>query len=163
MTGPSPHFTFCPHCANRLELQEIAGRRRAACPVCRFIQYRNPAVGVAAVVRDVQGRVLLVRRKAGRWSFPSGYVEWDEHVREVREVREELGIAGEVGAIVAVHSNFHNRASQTVGIWFAVRIPDAPIRIDETELTACDYFDPADPPELAYPTDVLVMEQLRQG
>jgi ADP-ribose pyrophosphatase YjhB (NUDIX family) len=56
---------------------------------------------VGAVVWDGRS-VLLVRRvfepNAGRWTFPSGWVEADETVDEAaaREVREETGVRAEV-------------------------------------------------------------------
>ena len=163
--GPSPHFTFCPHCAVRLEMRDIDDRRRPVCPACGFIQFLNPAVGVAAVVRDTEARVLLARKRSGLWHFPSGYVEWDEHVRDAlaRELREELSLEIEVGGIVAVHSNFHNRASQTVGIWFNATIIGGDMRLDERELVAAQYFALDSAPPLGYPTDTLVFDQLRRS
>jgi ADP-ribose pyrophosphatase YjhB (NUDIX family) len=160
---PSPHFTFCPHRAARLEMRDVEDHRRAVCAACGFVQFLNPAVGVAAVVRDADGRVLLARKRSGLWHFPSGYVEWDEHVRDavIREMREEMSLDVEVGEIVAVHSNFHNRASQTVGIWFAARIVGGELRLDERELSAAEYFALDDAPPLGYPTDTLVLDQLR--
>ncbi|MHB1133256.1 MAG: NUDIX domain-containing protein [Chloroflexota bacterium] len=59
------------------------------------------SLGVGGLVWDGQ-RVLLVRRvfepNAGRWTFPSGWVEAAETVDEaaVREVREETGVRAEV-------------------------------------------------------------------
>lgn len=59
-----------------------------------------PAVG--AVIRDDDGRLLLVRRghapQQGRWSVPGGHVEPGETLREavLREVREETGLEVEV-------------------------------------------------------------------
>lgn len=61
---------------------------------------------VGAVVRDAQGRLLLVRRGRepgrGRWSIPGGRVEPGESDREavVREVAEETGLRVEVGRYV---------------------------------------------------------------
>ncbi|WP_297833666.1 NUDIX domain-containing protein [Thermomonas sp.] len=62
---------------------------------------------VAAVLRDVRGRILLARRTEGRelaglWEFPGGKVEPDESPEAalVRELREELGIDATVGAEV---------------------------------------------------------------
>ena len=51
--------------------------------------------GVAALVRDARGRVLLQRRaEDDRWTLPSGAVDPGESPGEavVREVREETGL-----------------------------------------------------------------------
>lgn len=59
-----------------------------------------------AVVRDGEGRVLLVRRAnepgRGLWSIPGGRVEEGESAREAaaREVREETGLDVEVGELL---------------------------------------------------------------
>jgi 8-oxo-dGTP diphosphatase len=59
----------------------------------------RPVHVVAAVLRDVRGRVLLARRTAGRdlagaWEFPGGKVEPGETALQAldRELDEELGI-----------------------------------------------------------------------
>ena len=58
------------------------------------------AMGGCGVVRDEDGRVLLIRRSDnGRWAFPSGTMELGETVRDcaIRELREETGlVAGAV-------------------------------------------------------------------
>jgi 8-oxo-dGTP diphosphatase len=65
---------------------------------------RVPCVG--AVVRDGQGRLLLVRRGTepgrGLWSVPGGRVEPGESLEEavVREVAEETGLRVTVGRLV---------------------------------------------------------------
>ena len=54
------------------------------CGACGRVVFHNPAVGVAIVVLDDEGRLLLARRArtyAGEWCIPCGYVEWDEDVR----------------------------------------------------------------------------------
>lgn len=59
---------------------------------------RRPLIGVGAVVFNVAGDVLLIRRgkepQYGRWMVPGGTLEWGETLEEaaVREVREETGI-----------------------------------------------------------------------
>jgi 8-oxo-dGTP diphosphatase len=59
----------------------------------------TPVHVVAAVMRDVRGRILLARRTQGRdlaglWEFPGGKVEPGEtaHAALARELHEELGI-----------------------------------------------------------------------
>ncbi len=127
---------------------------------------RRPSVGVAIVVRDAEGRVLLGKRAVGwgtgRWCIPCGSVEWGEDVRAAaeRELREETGLRARAGAVVAVHSNSHDVERLTVGIWFAGEdVRGEPVPADG-ELSEIGYFDPSAPPPLAFPTDALVLEQL---
>ena len=64
--------------------------------------------GVAGVVRDARGRVLLHRRRVGEgWAPPSGAVEPGEDVVTAlhRELREETGLEVEVLRLVALYSN----------------------------------------------------------
>jgi len=91
---------FCLLCATPLETRLIEGRDRLACPAerCQFVLFENPASAAAAVVRDDDGRVLLIRRRIepyrGAWALPAGYQEADERPEEtlVREVFEETGM-----------------------------------------------------------------------
>ena len=53
-------------------------------------------VGTRCVLRDADGRVLLIRRSDnGEWACPAGVMELDETMRDcaVREVREETGLS----------------------------------------------------------------------
>jgi ADP-ribose pyrophosphatase YjhB (NUDIX family) len=122
-------------------------------------------VGVAVVVLDDAGRVLLVQRAAdqygaGQWCFPCGYVGWGEDLKAAaaREALEETGLEVEPGEIVQVTVNRHEPARPTVGIWFNARRVDpraAPCAGDDA--IAVGWFDPASPPPLAFPTDRLVI------
>lgn len=56
---------------------------------------RRPVVGLVAVARDPQGRVVLIRRgDTGEWCLPGGTLEWGETLRELlpRELLEEAGV-----------------------------------------------------------------------
>lgn len=160
-------FTYCPRCAAPLVDAQAGDRIRPHCPACGYIQYRNPTVGVAVVV--MRGRDILLGRRApgssyaGNWCIPCGHVEWDEDVRAAaqREFLEETGITVEIGAVITVHSNFHNAAQHTVGIWFWGRPRAGELRPGD-DLDAVAYFPLDAPPSpLAFATDELVLEQLR--
>jgi ADP-ribose pyrophosphatase YjhB (NUDIX family) len=92
-------------------------------------------------------------------------VEWGEEVREAaaREFAEETGLTVEVGEAVAVHSNFHDPQRLTVGIWFAGRVTGGRLQAGD-DLDAARFFPLSAPPApLAFPTDGLVLEELKAG
>ena len=64
-------------------------------------------VAVAGLVRDTEGRVLLIRSPRRDWEFPGGQVEEGETLTSalVREVQEETGVTASVGPLVGVYSN----------------------------------------------------------
>ncbi len=55
---------------------------------------KRPVVGIAAVARVADGRILLVRRAdIGTWALPGGTLEWGERLSDAlpREIAEETG------------------------------------------------------------------------
>ncbi len=56
---------------------------------------RRPVVGLVAVARVPDGRVVLIRRgDTGEWCLPGGTLEWGETLRDLlpRELAEEAGV-----------------------------------------------------------------------
>ena len=164
--GP-PGWANCPKCGGALQGRPRGDRVRPTCGDCGKAVFHNPAVGVAVVLTDDASRVLLARRSrsyAGLWCIPCGYVEWDEDVRlaAAREIEEETGLRVDVGDVFAVHSNFHDSSQHTVGIWFRGTVWGGELRpADDVDLVG--FYDLDDlPGELAFPTDQLVIDQLRR-
>lgn len=160
-------YQFCPCCGTPLQHRTIHSRERLVCPSCTFIFWQNPVVGVAVILLQQQ-HILLARRARGlykgAWCIPCGYVEYDEDVRQAaqREFQEETGLLVDVGDVYAVHSNFHNPASHSIGIWFRGTMRSGILRPDD-DVDQVEYFALHRVPEaLAFPTDRLVLEQLRQ-
>jgi 8-oxo-dGTP diphosphatase len=128
---------------------------------------RRPVVGIAAIARAADGRLLLIRRgDTGTWALPGGTLEWGEELRPalVRELEEEAGVVGaRLGRVVGVFSRpdrdvrFH---AVTVVVTAHVDEPVKPPK-NALEITEVRLFHEADvPAELAMGmTDMLRAER----
>lgn len=69
---------------------------------------RRPVIGIAALARTPDGRIVLIRRgDSGQWAMPGGTLEWGETLRTAldRELREELGTRlVSLGEVLGVYS-----------------------------------------------------------
>ncbi|RKD24503.1 ADP-ribose pyrophosphatase [Ammoniphilus oxalaticus] len=156
-------YDFCPKCGGKLYAETIEQQDQPRCSQCQFIFYQNPVVGVAGILLK-DGKVLLGKRNnsyQGLWCLPCGYVEWKEDVEEAckREFEEETGLRVELERVYAVHSNFHNPQQHTVGIWYLMKEMGGQLAADD-DLEQVDFFSYQQLPELAFPTDRKVLDQL---
>jgi ADP-ribose pyrophosphatase YjhB (NUDIX family) len=155
---------YCSACGGPLVSKEVDSREARWCARCRRSAERRPAVGVAVILEE-DGRVLLVRRKygfgVGAWSFPCGYVEWDEDVRAaaVRELTEETGLVARVDSLYEVLSNGHDPGRRTVGVWFLGTRTGGWLR-PGSDADLVGWFELDSLPALAFPTDALVLGRL---
>ena len=141
---------FCPRCAAEAQ---VAFPRELRCEACGYRALWSPEPVAAAIPRDEQGRIWLLRRTlhegAGRWTFPGGFVDLGESVEDAarRETREELEMEIELGGLVGVYSRATER---TVLVVFSARALGVGHETDEAaEVRA---FAPAELPwdELAF-------------
>lgn len=102
-------------------------------------------LGVSAVIRDEQGRVLLaLRRRPAIWNLPGGSVEpgeapWDA---AVRETLEEVGLTVEVDRL----TGYYDRAPDGDPVLvFACRVLGGTPTTSE-EAVRVGWFDPAELP-----------------
>ena len=92
--GELDQWKYCPRCAGEIEVD----RGRAECPSCGFRTYASSKPTASAVCEDDEGHFLLSRRGVdpfkGKWDFPGGFLDEDEHPLDClrRELEEEAGV-----------------------------------------------------------------------
>lgn len=106
-------------------------------------------VGVTGVVRDDQGRVLLLRHRMWpperQWGLPTGYAVKGEEFAQtvVREVREETGLEVKAGRLVHLKSGFKLR----VEVAYEAVLVGGELKIDSFEILEARWFSPDELPE----------------
>jgi 8-oxo-dGTP diphosphatase len=150
---------FCPLCGDRLVRRPIPPDRREhpACSGCDFVFYLPPKL-VAGTLPVRDGRLLLTRRaiepSRGLWTFPGGYVDWGEDVREAarRETREEAGLDVEIESLLGLYS--YAGAPVVIVVYLASVPPGAEPVACAHEVLELGYFTPDAIPwdQLAFPS-----------
>lgn len=94
------------------------------------VEIRRPEVAVGAIVIE-DDCLLMVRRSTepalGRWSIPSGRIEWGETAAEavIRELREETGLTGVCSDLVGWAETVSDEAHFVVFNFEVVLLDDA--------------------------------------
>ncbi len=107
-------------------------------------------VGVTGVVRDDQGRVLVLRHRMWppdrQWGLPTGYAKAGEEfgATVVREVREETGLEVKAGRLVHLKSGYKLRVEVA---YEAHLVGDATPRIDSFEVLEARWCTPDSLPD----------------
>ena len=122
--------------------------------------------GVAVIIRDSAGRILLQQNKEGIWNLPAGAVDPGEAPAQavVREVREDTGmrtvprkIAAVLGGAPEHRLTYKNGdVVESTTIVFECQITGGELKPQDDETKALEHFDIADIPDLAitYPRQI---------
>ncbi|GAA3259688.1 NUDIX domain-containing protein [Nonomuraea helvata] len=122
-------------------------------------------VGVTGIVRDSEGRVLLLRHRMWppdrQWGCPSGYVNKSERFEDtvVREVREETGLHVKVGRLLLLKSGYRLRVEAV----YEAELAGGTLTIDSVEILEAKWFSPYDLPEGVQESHRLLIQQTATG
>lgn len=131
---------------------------------------KRPVVGIVAVARTPDGRLLLIRRgDTGEWCLPGGTLEWGETLTDCipREILEEAGArVTKLGAVTGIYSRpdrdlrFH---AVTVCVLADVEVPHAEPK-NRLEIREARLFAPDEVPrELAMGLSDVLADALAGG
>lgn len=101
-------------------------------------------IGVTGIVRDTDGRVLLLRHRLwpeGRqWGLPTGYARAGETFRQTvaREVAEETGLTVAAGRLVHLRSGYRLR----VEVAYEAVCTGGELRLSSLEILEAAWFTP---------------------
>ncbi len=132
----------------------VSDKMRRACPVCGFVYFTDPKVGVGVFLRH-EGKVLLIQRgvppQRGKWSVPAGFLDRgeDPRVTAVRELYEETNLQVEIVGLIDLFFNPDSRGSASIFILYEARLIGGELQAGDDALDA-RFFAPDDLPELAF-------------
>ncbi len=154
MNSAPEEIAYCPKCATPLITRPVGDKLRRACPVCDFIHFTDPKVGVGVfVVQD--GKVLLVRRRMkperGKWSIPAGFLDYgeDPKVTAAREAQEETGLIVVVDGLVDVYHNPPGNGGASIFILYRAHVVNGRLQAGD-DADAAGFFALDELPELAF-------------
>ena len=122
------------------------------------------ACGVKCLLRDAEGRALLVRHAYGdreAWEIPGGGVHRGEAFVDAarREAREELGVEDAAWERLAVVEGVWHGRSEHVEV-FGAPWPGGPVRRDPVEIAEAAWWPLDAPPDRLGPSTRLALEAI---
>jgi 8-oxo-dGTP diphosphatase len=135
-----------------------------------MIIFREHKVAAGVLVADDEGKVLLVRRRMqpgqGMWTFPAGFVDFDEDPAEaaVRECREETGLKVRItGLLDVIAGREHARGADIVIVYRARLLGGQPMADDDVDQVAFFPPDKDSLPPLAFHATRVALKKWRDS
>ena len=163
----SDEALFCARCGGPMAMRRVDDRVRATCDRCGFVAYRNPAPAAGVILVEA-GAVLLVQRKfeprAGLWTLPAGFVEYDEHVADcaVRETREETNLEVVIEGLFGAYMAMDDPRVRVVLLLYRCRRVGGDLRAGDDASDARFFPIHATPKEIAFKAHEQALEDLRR-
>lgn len=164
---PEAKKQFCAYCGASLETRHILTPNHKYtevyeyCVCCDTRFFYNQVIG-AAIIHLKGGHILLGKRdssyRPGLWCLPCGYIHQGETVQEgaIREFHEETSLAARYLELFDVQSN----PNHTAGIYYIARDVSGDAHAGD-DLSHLAYFDMTRLPEMAFPSDLYIINKLR--
>jgi mutator protein MutT len=170
MSAPIQLFHHCPRCGGKITPAPDANQIH--CPACGLAYYFNPAVAVAALIRNDRDEILFIRRAKdpakGKLAAPGGFVDYGETAEEAlrREVREEVNLELDSTSYLASYANQYHYKDVTYPVldfYFTATAKsfDNLAALDEVAGLHWARADAVDMEEIAFPTLRKTLEILR--
>ncbi|MFI7126020.1 NUDIX domain-containing protein [Nonomuraea sp. NPDC050153] len=118
-------------------------------------------VGVTGIVRDSEGRVLLLRHRMWppdrQWGCPTGYANKSETFEDtiIREVREETGLHVKVGRLLHLKSGYKLRVEAA----YEAELAGGTLTIASVEILEAKWFSPHHLPDGIQESHRLLIER----
>lgn len=171
---PFESFQHCPRCGSD-SLHKSEGKR-IDCRDCQHQYFINSPSGSVALIRDDQGRVLLIRRAKepakGKLALPGGIIDAGETAEGalVREIKEELNlnITGSLEYLCSQLNNYHYSAITypILDLFFIAQIEDfSTLRLDTSEVSEVLFLHPEEihEEEIAFKSSSHAIDTYRQA
>jgi 8-oxo-dGTP diphosphatase len=126
----------------------------------------NVWIGVAGLVKDSEGKWLVVKKKYSGlkdlWSLPAGFVKQNETVDQavLREVKEETGIDATLVGLIGVRTGVIREEISDNMLLFLLHANDTNLKIQESELSDARFL--TEEELLNDPTSSLLIKYLIQ-
>jgi len=112
----------------------------------------GPVVAVGALIRNKEGKILLVQSPKWlekRYSVPGGHVEFMEHLRDavIREVKEETGLDVKPIKLLLIQEvinpeEFYQKEKHFIFFDFLCEALNEEVKLDNVELVDYIWIDP---------------------